>query len=477
MGHVRIKLEALLATREHELEQRIMNGETQEAHVGRIALTARVPLSALRLTRELRTAYRMREVAALCARSGRHTEATALLHLSHRRRPLTRAIGPEVPLAVAALEMASTSDRSDSTRTADLEWRLAAGQMLLKTGAEDPWPRTLVELSRGAELDFATLAVEGGRVKGGLADPFAIGATVMYRTGQSFTRGAVLSNPFAGEGHRCFHFKTAHVRSAIPAFRVICMSSGGVGAVLREAAAAGCLELVDQLLAKKVSPFEADMQATTALHYAAAAGQEQVCRLLCQAGAVGFAVNARNLSAYALAVQNGHVRARRVFEPSASDRDLEEAARDEDSQEHMITDSGVTPLMRAARLGNLELVKALMMHVVTSQALRHASHVSGAAAPLDSDEGAELNMRSKRRCTALLMAAEEGHVEVMTALLENNVKLGLSADTSRSPVSVPALFLLCHCAYAKPIGSTHSEPWALERPSDCVYSYPTALSC
>ena len=168
---------------------------------------------------------------------------------------------------------------------------------------------------------------------------------------------------------------------------------------------------MSELLDNKVSPFETDAQATTALHRAAAAGQDQACRLLCRAGAVGFAKNSQNLTAHDLAVQNWHVGARRIFQPSASDLDLIEAAAisgqdgwqsqgRHDAWKSEAHEPFVTPLMRAALQGDLEDVKDLITSKGTEQ----------------------LNKRSKRRCTALLIAAEEGHVEVITALFENKKK-------------------------------------------------------
>ena len=65
LGHVHIKLEGLLATQDHEFEQPIMN---RQEHIGRIALSVQVPAAAMRVTRAIREASRMQEVAALCVR-------------------------------------------------------------------------------------------------------------------------------------------------------------------------------------------------------------------------------------------------------------------------------------------------------------------------------------------------------------------------------------------------------------------------
>lgn len=425
IGQSYISFEGLLSTQDHEFEQRITKGASQEAHTGRIALAVRLPQAAVALARGLRTASRMQEVAALCARAGRHEEATALLQLSHQRRPLVRelvqgtALTPAEGSTVAANEIESASDGG-------LGWRLAAGSLLLKAGAEAPWPATLVELSRGAEAEFADLAVRGGRVSGGAADPFAVGASVMCQIYGTFTTRVIKAKPSERDGRFCYQLSTTYHSTTYttyseshPAYRVLAVGNGGVGAVLREAAAMGQCDLVCELLDKRVSPFEADPQGTTALHRAAATGQREVCQMLCQSGAVGYAANSQNLTAYDLAVQNQHVAVRRVFRQSAADRDLEECIlrRDDprgrrssarDAQLDMWKPESeapfVTPLMRAARQGNLERVRAL----ITSEGTK------------------QLHMRSKRRCTALLMAAEEGHVEVITALFEYKKQLALA---------------------------------------------------
>ena len=203
----------------------------------------------------------------------------------------------------------------------------------------------------------------------------------------------------------------------MPVHRCLTVSQGGVGGLLREAAATGQLSLLKELLRNKVSVFEVDAQASSALHRAASAGQGDACRLLCSAGAVGFATNAQNLSAYDLAVQHQHNDVRRVFQPSAADRDIEEARLNGNNtnfeSEHVewkleSEPPFVTPLMRAARLGNLDDVNRLILNEGIKQ----------------------LHMRSKRRCSALLMAAEGGHVEVMTALFESKRKAGLDVDAS-----------------------------------------------
>ena len=425
VGTVEIELEVLLEAQSHTFEQRIMGTGTdgEGAHIGRVKLSVLVPPPALLLTQGLRAASRMQEVAALCARAGRHAEATALLQLSHQRKPFAlverKHSAPVAAPAAAAPAVEAT--QLELTKTKDLQGRLAAGQMLLEAGAEAPWPATLVELSKGAEQDFAELAVRlSGRVDGGTSDPFAVGALVVCPEpyGGGRTLGAIETRPSDDEGLRCYVVRTQRGRKqSVRVHHCLTMSQGGVGGLLREAAAAGLLSLLEQLLHNKVSVFETDAQATSALHRAALEGQGDACRLLCRFGAVGFTTNAQNLSAHDLAVQHQHNDVRRVFQPSAADRDIEEARQGGNRKSFKIELSDewklesqppfVTPLMRAARSGNLDEVNRLISFKGIEQ----------------------LHMRSKRRSSALLMAAEGGHVEVMTALFESKRKAGLEATT------------------------------------------------
>ena len=104
--------------------------------------------------------------------------------------------------------------------------------------------------------------------------------------------------------------------------QVLVASSNGVGAVLREAAASGQHQLLRAMLGRGISPFDADVVATTALHRAASApapsgnikqGDEDphaaACRVLVAAGAECTAINKRNLSPLDLAIQHKKVAA------------------------------------------------------------------------------------------------------------------------------------------------------------------------
>ena len=456
IGVVRVDLATLLSSREQQLELRVMDEKAgpRAVQLGRAAITVRVPDAALKISLQMHTAAKMQAVAALCARAGQPKEAKALLELAHKRRRLD-------PPAVARWRSAQKIHTPVAAKAADASWQLPAAEMLLQSG-DTAWPSTLVALADSVEHDFVKRALEMRHAE---ANPFGQGAVVLYQTYYGgFSYGKIVRAAQLIDGRGWYEFANSQ---RVPSYSVFAVSSSGVGAVLREAAAAGKVDLVNELLLRGVSPFESDAQATTALHRAASGGSEQseeVCRRLCAAGAVGSAQNMQNLTPLNLAVRSKNVRCRRVFEPSASDKDVQEymeatgvqtalsegylpaATMDthspQDRAARLLADThspvlrkqsgspvlspgvrkqsgspvrvtpgsrrgyvheagagaamGITPLMLAARAGQLDEVKKLILRKGT--------------------EG--LTERSQRRCTALLMAAEEGHTEVMTSLLE-----------------------------------------------------------
>ena len=451
LAEATVDLDILLSAPSQKLALRLMLDKTQ---VGRVGLSVQVPETALAISKQLNMAGRMQDVAALCARAGQPKEAKALLKLAHNRRPFAPAESQAAPPVTSAeprqdatlvpspppaAHQPHQQEPSQPPPSAAQEWQLAVAQMLLKSGGDAAWPSTLVALSANAEGAFADLAVRVRREESEAADRrFVEGATVLFLHHQGFQFGKIMRAPAKlvnGRGWYAFAPNEWGRPVRVPSHQVLAVSSGGVGAVLREAAAADKVELVEELLLRGVSPFEADAHASTALHRAAANGCALVCKVLGVFGALGTARNTQNLTPLDLAVQNQHMRARRVFQPSASDKDVEEmrtrarggrgasstgshaseaarlrerlsAARHGERGLDGAGGGGVTPLMLASRHNELDAVKDLITKKGT--------------------EG--LQVRSPRRCTAMLMAAEEGHAEVMTALLEKRGEANMIDD-------------------------------------------------
>ena len=354
LGVIRVDLATLLSSREQQLGLRVMDEKEglRAVQVGRAAISVRVPDAALKISLQMHTAARMQAVAALCARAGQPKEAKALLELAHKRRQLDPpAVGlwrsaqkSHAPVAAKAADASwqlpaaemllqsgdtawpSTLVAAVAAKAADASWQLPAAEMLLRSG-DTAWPPTLVALADSVEHDFVKRALEMRQASE--ANPFRQGAVVLYQLDYGgFSYGKIVQAAQLIDGRGWYEFADQYGdKQRVPSYSVFAVSSSGVGAVLREAAAAGKVDLVNELLLRGVSPFESDAQATTALHRAASGGSEQseeVCRRLCAAGAVGSAQNMQNLTPLDLAVRSKNVRCRRVFEPSASDKDVQE---------------------------------------------------------------------------------------------------------------------------------------------------------
>ena len=169
-----------------------------------------------------------------------------------------------------------------------------------------------------------------------------------------------------------------------------------------------------------------------------------------------------------LAISSGHTGVRRIFEPSAADEDFDKASqlstseathrlrheasknmltnvlcdysastrikgahaladeekRDARKQEviELYQQTGVTALMYTCRNGSLEEVRAELQRLPVGKA-EHAS---------------EINRKSKRNCTALLMAAEVGRAEVVKMLLDEKADLSIRDQQGRTALMLAA---------------------------------------
>jgi ankyrin repeat protein len=191
------------------------------------------------------------------------------------------------------------------------------------------------------------------------------------------------------------------------------------GVLLLEAAARGQDALVKALLLAGVSIYEADTEASTALHHAAfrcnSHGHRMVCLLLMEHGADPEMPNAHGLSAWDCALYRRDTKLRRTFRPSESDKDFTEKARLSGDLHRVIGTrdekialsllqhpmppivNGITALMMAARSGQLRVVQACL------------------------NSGWNVEQRSISGCSALNIAAEEGHAHVLKAMLATSV--------------------------------------------------------
>ena len=170
----------------------------------------------------------------------------------------------------------------------------------------------------------------------------------------------------------------------------------GVAASLPEAAERSDKASVRTLLQTGVDVNAAQVDGTTALHWAAYHDDAEMVGLLVRAGANVNAVNRYGASALAEACTNGN---------AAIVKLLLEAGADANTR----MKGGETVLMLAARSGNAETVKALLSH------------------------GGALDRRERLGQTALMWAAAEGHAEVVRTLIEAGADVHARLDSGFTP--------------------------------------------
>ena len=220
-----------------------------------------------------------------------------------------------------------------------------------------------------------------------------------------------------------------------------------------------------------VSPFECDLRGNTALHYAVRRGHAAMCKRLINAGADAEVQNQIGHSAWDLALQYGHAAVRRIFSPSAADRDLSRPVSDAGK-------AGATPLLVAAWKGDLAAIQTALKgggaaqieevglvnctrplmctatayplraplqdgnHMVSRSLLVAQAWKAGGTTPLmlaarkgDAaivecllQAGASCSARSRRGTCPLSMAAEEGNTDAVRVMLVAGAEVDVTDD-------------------------------------------------
>ena len=169
-----------------------------------------------------------------------------------------------------------------------------------------------------------------------------------------------------------------------------------VAASLPDAAEESDKASVRTLLQTGVDVNAAQVDGTTALHWAAYHDDAEMVGLFVRAGANVNAVNRYGASALAEACTNGNAAIVKLLLESGADANTR-------------MKGGETALMLAARSGNAETVKALLAH------------------------GAALDRRERLGQTALMWAAAEGHAEVVRTLIEAGADVNARLDSGFTP--------------------------------------------
>lgn len=140
-------------------------------------------------------------------------------------------------------------------------------------------------------------------------------------------------------------------------------------------------ERVATLLRVKSDPNAAQLDGTTALHWAARAGDAGWTRSLLKAGANANLTNRYGVSPLSLACERG-------------DGEIVELLLQSRADPNGRLRTGETPLMTAARTGKIQPIRSLLKH------------------------GAEVNAKEPSGQTAIIWAASEGHASVVEALIQ-----------------------------------------------------------
>ena len=183
---------------------------------------------------------------------------------------------------------------------------------------------------------------------------------------------------------------------------------------LIDAVRAGDEVAVRTLLDRGLSPRTAEIDGTTALHWAAHHDHPAIAGLLIEADATVDATNRYGVTPLALASLNGSTEMiTRLLEAGADP--------------NLPNPEGETPLMTAARTGNAAAIDSLLAHgaeVDAVEAWRQQTALMWAAAQNQAPAvdallaaGADPNARSARGFTPLLFAAREGHVGILDPLV------------------------------------------------------------
>jgi ankyrin repeat protein len=157
-----------------------------------------------------------------------------------------------------------------------------------------------------------------------------------------------------------------------------------------------CAALV-RLLEAKADVNQAQVDGTTALHWAAYHDDHEAARLLVRAGADVSAANRYGVTPLVLACESGSATIVELLLESGADPNAK-------------LPGGQTALMTAARTGRLDAVKALLAC------------------------GADVNAKERRQQTALMWAAAEGHADVVQALLDAGADFRTPLDSGFTPL-------------------------------------------
>ena len=181
---------------------------------------------------------------------------------------------------------------------------------------------------------------------------------------------------------------------------IVVLSSAAMAAeraALADAAEQGNKALIRTLLDARADVNTAQVDGTTALHWAVYRDDVETARLLVRAGAKANVVNRYGVPPLSLACTNGNADLVALLLGAGADANAS-------------LPGGETVLMTAARTGNLETVRALIA------------------------KGADPNAKERNEQTALMWAAAEGHTAIAQVLIESGADIRASLRSGFTPL-------------------------------------------
>jgi len=184
-------------------------------------------------------------------------------------------------------------------------------------------------------------------------------------------------------------------------FALLMIGVAGIAVAAERATLADAAEQRDRAavraqLTRGVDVNAAQIDGTTALHWAAHYDDAETAAMLVKAGANVNAVNRYGVPPLALACTNGNAALVRLLLEAGADANA-------------TMKGGETVLMMAARSGSVDAVKALLVR------------------------GAKHDLRERHGQTALMWAAAEGHAPIVRALIEAGADINAALDSGFTP--------------------------------------------
>jgi uncharacterized protein len=238
-------------------------------------------------------------------------------------------------------------------------------------------------------------------------------------------------------------------RRRIGGLLLLFLGLSGAALAAERAPLADAVEQRDQarvhtLLQGDIDVNAAQVDGTTALHWAAYHDDAETAALLLRAGAHVNAVNRYGLPPLAVACSNGSGDVAKLLLAAGADANT-------------TMKSGETVLMLAARSGSLEAVSALLARGARHDARERRGQTALMWAAAEGhtavvraliDAGADINATVDSGFTAFFFAVREGHIDVVRTLLKNGVDVNATLQRGERKPGSPSLY--------KPVGKDTS---------------------